>query len=98
MRTRLLSAYRHIIFNFEQLERRQLMSVSFSAIDGSGNNLMHLDWGSAGIDLLRNAPAAYTDGISTPAGNGRPSARSVSNAIAAALPDGTINDRNLSAL
>src|SRR5439155_13562961 len=37
------------------------------------------------------------DGISTPAGTDRPSARAVSNAVAAADPDGTLNDRNLSA-
>src|SRR5258706_5783389 len=85
------------LFQFEQLELRQLMSVQFPSIDGSGNILMHIDWGSTGVQLLRAAPASYSDGISSPAGANRPSARAVSNAIAAADPAGTTNDRNLSA-
>src|SRR5438132_4609497 len=85
------------LFDLEQLEPRRLMSIQFASIDGTGNNLLHLDWGSAGIDLLRSAPASYSDGVSAPAGANRPSARAVSNAIAAADPNGTTNDRNLSA-
>src|SRR4051794_26464776 len=81
----------------ERLESRQLMSVQFSSIDGSGNNLMHLDWGSTGIQLLRTGPASYSDGVSSPAGANRPSARAISDALAAADPNGTLNDRNLSA-
>ena len=38
------------------------------SIDGTGNNLPTPTWGSAGTDLLRIAPAAYADGVSTPAG------------------------------
>src|SRR3954471_24595566 len=81
----------------ESLESRRLMSVQFSSLDGSANNLMHLDWGSTGIQLLRTTPASYSDGVSSPAGANRPSARAISNAIAAADEEGTINDRNLSA-
>src|SRR5437868_12014701 len=81
-------------FQLEQLESRQLMSVDFASIDGTGNNLMHLDWGSTGIQLLRTAPASYSDGVSSPAGVNRPSARAISDAIAAADPAGTVNDRN----
>src|SRR5258705_6372073 len=84
-------------FQLEQLESRQLLSAQFASLDGSGNNLMHLDWGSTGIQLLRTAPVSYSDGISSPAGVDRPSARAISDAIAAADPAGTINDRNLSA-
>src|SRR5205823_2065983 len=47
--------------------------------------------------LLRTAAAGYSDGISSPAGANRPSARAVSNAIATADPAGTTNNRNLSA-
>ena len=73
----------------QALEDRRLLSGSVSttttstgagafdvrSIDGTGNNLAHPDWGSAGVDLLRIAPAAYADGVSTPAGADRPSAR-----------------------
>jgi hypothetical protein len=97
MRPQQLVGGRWSTFRVEQLECRQLMSVEFASLDGTGNNIMHLDWGSAGIQLLRQSAADYSDGISTPAGADRPSARAISNAIAAALPDGTINDRNLSA-
>ncbi len=84
----------------EELEGRRLMSAAaadIAAIDGSGNNLAHADWGSAGVDLLRKALAAYGDGISTPAGAARPSARAISDAVAASDAD-IINDRNLSAM
>jgi hypothetical protein len=36
--------------------------------DGSGNNLLHSAWGAAGTQLLRMAPAAYADGVSSPRG------------------------------
>src|SRR3954471_3179375 len=65
------------------LEDRALMDVGFRAIDGTGNNLNHPAWGSAGADLLRVGPAAYADGFSTPAGADRPGAREISNAIVA---------------
>jgi peroxidase len=73
------------------------MSGDVESIDGTGNNLLHPKWGSAGVDLLRNAVADYSDGISSPAGSHRPSARAVSNAIAASDAD-LLNDRNLSAM
>jgi hypothetical protein len=82
---------------FEELETRLLMSADVASIDGTGNNLTHPLWGSAGSDLLRMAPAAYADGISAPAGATRPSARAISNALAASdhkIP----NSRDLSAM
>src|ERR1041384_5328635 len=83
---------------FEGLELRQLMTATgFRSIDGTDNNLAHSDWGRAFIDLLREAPAAYADGVSSPAGADRPGARAISNAIVAAPEDGTVNDRNMSA-
>ncbi|MCA9790144.1 MAG: peroxidase [Candidatus Eremiobacteraeota bacterium] len=50
-------------------------------IDGTANH--NGDLGSAGTQLLRRVAAAYTDGISSPAGANRPSAREVSNAVVA---------------
>ncbi|MBI3862694.1 MAG: peroxidase [Planctomycetia bacterium] len=80
----------------EVLEARALLSApEVRSIDGTGNNLAHAAWGSAGSDLLRTAPAAYGDGISTPAGVDRPSARVISNTIDAQSTD-IENDRSMS--
>src|SRR6267378_7714673 len=69
----------------ELLEERCLLDAGFRAIDGTGNNLLHPDWGSTGEALLRVGPVRYADGISTPApqgGVGRPGARLISNTVA----------------
>src|SRR5262249_49280337 len=58
--------------NMEPLEDRLVPSTLFRSIDGTGNNLAHPEWGSAGGALLRVAPAAYADGIDDPVA-GRPS-------------------------
>ena len=55
----------------------------FRTIDGTGNNPIDPLRGSAGINLLREAPSDYGDGISTPSGGDRPSARAISNAVMA---------------
>ena len=52
-------------------------------IDGTGNNIDNPDFGSAHVDLLRGAEVDYEDGVSTPAGEDRVSAREISNEIAA---------------
>ena len=82
---------------FEELETRVLMSADVASIDGTGNNLKHPLWGSAGSDLLRMAPAAYADGISAPAGATRPSPRAISNALAA-IDHKIPNARNVSGM
>jgi hypothetical protein len=80
------------------LEDRCLLSGDIRSIDGTGNNLANPTWGSAGVDLLRVGPAAYIDGISSPAGANRPSARVVSNTIADQGDADIISDRFLSAM
>ncbi|GJM23002.1 MAG: hypothetical protein DHS20C15_29170 [Planctomycetota bacterium] len=55
----------------------------FRSIDGHGNNSTHPEWGAAGQPFLRLMEAAYADSVSEPSGAARPSARSVSNALAA---------------
>ncbi|MBI3821747.1 MAG: carboxypeptidase regulatory-like domain-containing protein [Planctomycetes bacterium] len=82
--------------NVEQLEDRVTPAALVESLDGTGNNLAHPTWGSDNADLLRIAPAAYTDGISSPAGANRPSARVISNTVAAQSDD-IINNRDLSA-
>ena len=66
-------------------------------IDGTNNNLANPEWGSTYQQLLRLTTVEYDDGISDPAGQDRPSARAVSNAVAAQT-ESTPNDRNLTDL
>jgi hypothetical protein len=66
-----------------------------ASLSGTGNNFIRPVWGSAGSDLLRFSAAAYADGIASPAGANRPSAREVSDGIC--VQTTTIrNDRNMS--
>ena len=67
------------------------------SIDGIGNNVDNPEWGSTHIELLRLTSVEYEDLLSSPAGSDRPSAREVSNAVAAAEGDQT-NDRQLTDL
>src|SRR5438445_143476 len=46
--------------------------VAVRTIDGTFNNLLHMQWGSTGEDLLRVSAAEYGDGISTLGGADRP--------------------------
>ena len=66
-----------------------------ASLDGRLNNPGQSTWGVAGIDLMRFSPAAYSDGLSSPAGASRPSARLVSNTICDAGTPAP-NARNLS--
>jgi len=67
--------------SLEILEERNLLSATFYTPDGTGNNVANPSWGSAGTDLLRISPAAYSDGISSPALAGNPSARVISDLL-----------------
>src|SRR5262249_28813133 len=82
----------------ESLEDR-CVPASFRSIDGSGNNLAHPDWGSAGVDLLRKAAAAY-DGFSGPVVGdpARPSPRAISNAVVDQGGEDIVSDRLMSAM
>jgi hypothetical protein len=51
------------------------------AYDGSGNNLAHPTWGSAGSALMRLSPNGYGDGVSSLGGATRPNPRLISNTI-----------------
>ncbi len=55
----------------------------YRAIDGSGNSYLSPDRGAAGTHLTRLAGHAYADLMSSPAGPHRPSAREISNEVAA---------------
>ena len=63
-------------------------------IDGTGNNLENPELGSTHVSLLNTTTVEYADGISEPAGADRPSAREISNVIAAQETT-EVNDRGL---
>ena len=74
---------------------------TFYRYDGTGNNVLNPQWGAVNQNQLRltMSPPAYSDGVSSPAGDDRPSARLVSNILASFAPgepmhmsDMTLND------
>lgn len=75
-------------------ERVSASGPSYS-YDGTGNNVLQVNWGAAGTALLRRAGVGYADGISAAAGGDRPSARAVSNALSA-QGSSAVNDRGMS--
>lgn len=75
----------------EESMLKALVETEFRSTDGSGNNVENPDWGRAETPLVRLARAAYSDGLSSPAGADRPSARLVSDIVVAQpgrLPNG----------
>lgn len=60
--------------------------TQFRTYDGSGNNLDQLELGATFRPLRRTTPVGYTDGISSPAGPGLASARTISNLLMAQAP------------
>lgn len=66
----------------EHLEDRLQPAVTgFSPISEVGNNIAKPTLGTAGTDLLRVSPAAYSDGISSPSLANNPSARVLSDLL-----------------
>ncbi|MGB0935416.1 MAG: peroxidase family protein [Alphaproteobacteria bacterium] len=53
----------------------------YRAITGVGNNIDNPEYGSTHVQFLRKSLADYADGLSTPSGDDRPSARVISNVI-----------------
>lgn len=72
-------------------------SLEIEPLDGKGNNVANSVWGSVNQQFLRLSPAAYTDGMSSPSGKTRPSARTVSNTFSVSPQDGILNDRDFTA-
>ncbi|MFN8413920.1 MAG: peroxidase family protein [Anaerolineales bacterium] len=66
-------------------------------LDGKGNNVANPSWGSTNTQLIRVAPSAYADGISSPSGADRPSARMISDTFSVSPADGIPNDRDFTA-
>lgn len=82
----------------ESLEARIALTANVESFDGTGNNLLHPTWGSDNTQLLRIAPAQYGDGISTPAGADRPSAREISDVVSAHPAGDVTNNRDMTAM
>ncbi|QDU09920.1 peroxidase family protein [Gimesia aquarii] len=90
----LLSAVNSISTDIIDSNTESNTVTEYASIDGTGNNINNPELGSTDTELLRLANADYGDGLSTPAGEDRPSAREISNVIAAADSSET-NDRYL---
>jgi peroxidase len=78
-------------------ERAPSRTVAVRNFDGTGNNIANPEWGSAGEQLLRMVADDYAVGASAAAGEDRPSAREISNALAAHSDEDTPNDRQMTA-
>ncbi len=59
----------------------QLSAQLTRTIDGSSNNLLNQDWGSAGAELGTITSNGFADGMNTPAGATRPNPRVISNTL-----------------
>lgn len=90
----LLSAMNSLATDIVDSDTELNTVTEYASIDGTGNNINNPELGSTDTELLRLADADYGDGLSTPAGEDRPSAREISNVIAAADSSET-NDRYL---
>ncbi|MCB0572053.1 MAG: peroxidase family protein, partial [Phaeodactylibacter sp.] len=58
-----------------------LTAQEYRAIDGANNNFLKPTWGTVGAQVTYVSAPAYSDGVSEPAGLGRPNPRAISNAI-----------------
>ena len=76
---------------------RANINSEIESLDGKGNNIAHPNWGSANEQFLRLSPVEYADGISSPSGANRPSARTVSNTFSVSPKDGITNNRDFTA-
>ncbi|HYF37866.1 MAG TPA: peroxidase family protein, partial [Prosthecobacter sp.] len=78
------------------LPKSFVMPAEFRSTDGSGNNVANPVWGTPNQPFLRLAPNAYSDSTGEPAGANRPSARAISNAVAAQPADARPNRKGAS--
>ncbi|MEM7008154.1 MAG: peroxidase family protein [Thermodesulfobacteriota bacterium] len=86
-----ISIQRNIFFQENRGDRKRRPKggdESVRTIDGSNNNRRNEEMGAAHTDLLRLVPSDYSDGISSLAGENRPSPRAISNAVVS--QDGSI--------
>ena len=78
-------------------KRAPVPATVYRAYDGQGNNPYTTQWGVAQSRYLRETSGAhYSDGIASPAGSTRPSARLISNVLVAQGNVSTADERGLS--
>ena len=65
----------------------EIESPESRSIDGYGNHFGNPELGTPDRTMVRLFPAAYEDGVESPSGSARPSAREISNAVAAQSTD-----------
>src|SRR5262249_49501944 len=73
------SRHRLFLVLIRRAGARTSSAVVVRALDGSGNNLRHPDWGKAGTQYLRVASANYADGTGKMVSG--PSPRYISNRV-----------------
>lgn len=77
--------------------KADLKTEDFPRVDGTGHNLGEPAFGGVGTRYRQVTPTAYEDGLYSPAGSNRPSARLISNELfnqTSSIPD----DRRLTAM
>lgn len=89
MRRRLLLLF-FLTSSINLVLAQDIDSQNYRTYDGSHNNQDNVDWGAAGVNLLRVTEVGYADGISEMGGANRPNPRTVSNDLFA--QDGLLND------
>jgi peroxidase len=85
-REKFVRSARRLTATCEPLEHRLLFAADLRSFDGTGNNLLNTQWGAVNTPFVRLAAPEYGDSLSSPAGENRPSARVISNAVAATAP------------
>jgi len=83
--------------NYQAVNTQEESNSDIQSLDGKGNNITNTNWGSINEQLLRLSPADYADGINSPSGAERPSARTISNTFSASPADGILNNRDFTA-
>ncbi|MCO6490400.1 MAG: peroxidase family protein [Phaeodactylibacter sp.] len=58
-----------------------LRAQEYRTLDGSNNNFLYPAWGAADARMVTATTVGYEDGVSAPAGPGRPNPRFISNAL-----------------
>ncbi len=92
------ASVRHATHARPNVPNNPTVAVEIRSIDGTDNNLADPELGSTNEQLLRVAPADYADGVSALAGADRPSARLISDLLAAQDEEEAVpNERALSA-
>ncbi len=73
--------FRYLLIMLALLSTLTLSAQLTRTIDGSSNNLLNQDWGSAGAELGTITSNGFSDGMNAPGGTTRPNPRIISNTL-----------------